>query len=64
MDLSELLTTSQAAEIAGRTTDAMKRACYRGRLEGKKLSGGWVTTRHALDLYIRETNRRRGKRRR
>ena len=54
MDLSELLTTSQAAEIAGRTTDAMKRACYRGRLEGKKLSGGWGTTRHAPSLHLHQ----------
>lgn len=58
MSLDELVTTAEAAELSGRTPDAIKRAMYRGRLPGKKIGGGWVTTKRDLTEYIGEMNRR------
>lgn len=58
LDMDQLVTSAEAAEIAGRTADAMKRAMYRGRLSGRKVGGSWVTTRRDLAIYIAETDRR------
>lgn len=56
-DVDDILTMQEAAEIAGRTPDAMRKACQRGKLDGKRVGGAdhrgtWVTTRAALTEYM------------
>ena len=55
--VEDIIGMEEAAEIAGRSTEAMRKAAQRGSLPAKKIGGSgprgyWVTTRHALVEYI------------
>lgn len=56
-DPSDILDLREAAEIAGRSEEAMRKACQRRSLAAKKIGGSgprgyWVTTRSALVEYL------------
>ena len=44
-DLDDVLTTEEAAELCGRSTEAVRKALQRGSLRGKHVSRYWITTR-------------------
>jgi hypothetical protein len=55
--IDEVIDLREAAEIAGRTEEAMRKACQRGTLPAKRVGGAvhrstWVTTRQELAEYI------------
>lgn len=57
MTLDDIITLGEAAELLGRSPDAMKKAAQRGRLEARRLGEGngqralWITTRPAVAAY-------------
>ncbi len=56
IDLDDLLTLPEAAELLGRTPEALKKAAQRGRLLARRLGSGgqralWITTRQAVAEY-------------
>jgi excisionase family DNA binding protein len=53
LTIGELITLQEAAEYAGLTRDSLQGYIYRGRLKAKKLGPIWVTTRAAIDEYLR-----------
>ena len=42
--MTDLLTVSQAAEIAGRSNTSIRRALRRGTLQGLKVGSVWIVT--------------------
>jgi hypothetical protein len=55
--IEDILDMHEAAELAGRTADSMRKACQRGNLEAKRVGGvahraTWVTTRAAVIEYL------------
>jgi len=54
-DLDDILTTQEAADLLGRTPDAIRKAIRRGRLDGRTLGptnrAVTITTRAALAAY-------------
>lgn len=53
LTVGELITLHEAAEYAGLTRDSMQGYIYRGRLKARKVGPIWVTTRAAVDEYLR-----------
>ena len=53
LTVGELISLQEAAEYAGLTRDSLTGYIRRGRLKAKKLSSIWVTTRAAVDEYLR-----------
>ena len=53
LTIGELITLQEAAKYAGLTRDSLQGYIYRGRLKAKKLGPIWVTTRAAVDEYLR-----------
>jgi hypothetical protein len=59
MNLDELLTLADAAELTGRSVASLQKAAMRGRLEARLLGtarghGEYVTTRDAVARYVAE----------
>lgn len=55
--VDDIIDLREAAEIAGRSEEAMRKACQRGTLPAKRVGGAvhrstWVTTRQELAEYI------------
>jgi hypothetical protein len=51
--VGELISLQDAAEYAGLTRDSLQGYIYRGRLQAKKIGPIWVTTKAAVDAYLR-----------
>ena len=52
VDYDEPMPLDEAAEVAGVTPQALRKACERGRLGGKKIGRNWTTTARALNDYL------------
>lgn len=50
-ELSEWITTKEAAELTGYTTSYIRKAIYRDRLKGKKLGRDWVLRKDEVLAY-------------
>lgn len=48
----QLLTLTQAAEIAGKDSSVLRKALAKGNLKGRKLGHGWVVTREDLQAWM------------
>ena len=53
LTVGELISLQDAAQYAGLTRDSLQGYIYRGRLKAKKLGPIWVTTKAAVDTYLR-----------
>jgi excisionase family DNA binding protein len=53
LTIGELIPLQDAAKYAGLTRDSLQSYIRRGRLKAKKLGSQWVTTRAAVDEYLR-----------
>lgn len=65
MTLDDLIGIDEAAELFGRTPDALRKAAQRGRLEAVRIGpfGTWVTTRQHVAAYVASVAVRRPVRR-
>ena len=48
----EIITTKQAAEIAGLSRDQILHLLRHGIIKGKKMGRDWLTTRQEIQRYI------------
>ena len=48
----EIITTKEAAEIAGRSRDQILYLLRHGIIKGKKMGRDWLTTREEVERYI------------
>jgi len=53
LTIGELISLQEAAEYAGLTRDTLQSYIRRGRLKAKKVGPIWITTRVAVDTYLR-----------
>ena len=53
LTVGELITLQEAAEYASLTRDTLLNYVRRGRLKARKMGWMWVTTRAAVDEYMR-----------
>jgi excisionase family DNA binding protein len=53
LTVGELITLQEAAEYARLTRDTLLNYVRRGRLKARKMGWMWVTTRAAVDEYMR-----------
>ena len=51
MDVDDLLSLEEAAEIIGRSPTTLRSAARRGSLEAKRIGRDWVTTHDAVIQY-------------
>ena len=51
-DLEDIITTDEAAEISGRSAEAVRKALQRGSLRGKHVGRLWVTTTAELREWM------------
>lgn len=58
VDLESLLTSEEAAELAGLTVDAVRKHCYRKTIKTVKIGSSVLIPREELERFIRE---RRGR---
>ena len=52
LELDDIISSDEAAEIAGKTPAAIRKALQRGSLRGKQLGRQWVTTRDELSRWL------------
>jgi len=50
--LEDILTTEQAADIAGKSPEAIRKAMQRGSLRGRHVGRLWITTRAELREWL------------
>jgi len=62
--LEDVLSTDEAAEIAGKSPEAIRKALQRGSLRGRHIGRHWVTTREEVREWQAwgPVERRRGRR--
>ncbi len=58
VDVSELISLSEAADICGLTSDHLGLLARRGHLPARKIGRNWVTTRAAVEEYMRDPLKR------
>lgn len=58
MEQEELITLSEAAEIAKMTPEHLAHLSRKGDLRARKLGRMWVTTRKAVLDYLRDEEKR------
>jgi hypothetical protein len=65
-ELDDILSVHEAADIAGKDAEAIRKALQRGSLRGRQLGRQWVTTRAELTRWLAwsPVHRRNDKRRR
>lgn len=49
---NEIITTKEAAKIAGRSRDQILYLLRHGIIKGKKMGRDWLTTREEVERYI------------
>lgn len=54
LETEELIPLSEAAAIAGFSQDHLGLLARRGRLRARKIGRNWVTTRAAVEEYLRD----------
>lgn len=59
LDLQDLITLEEAAEIVGRSPVTLRQAVGRGRLDAVKIGKTWITTHDAVSLYVATTRERK-----
>jgi excisionase family DNA binding protein len=52
VNLNDLISLQQAAEISGLSPDHLRRLVEKGEIWGKKIGRNWVTTAQAVTAYI------------
>jgi hypothetical protein len=52
LELEDVLDTDEAAELAGKSPEAIRKALQRGSLRGKHIGRSWVTTRAELREWL------------
>jgi hypothetical protein len=62
-DVSEMLTTRQAAELVGRSPAAVKHVLNRGLIPGEHVDGFWRVRREDVVAWDSRTRRRNAKKR-
>lgn len=55
---SDLITLKEAAEYSGFSHNYLRKLVIRGRLKARKLGRQWLTTKEALDRFIRSRQRK------
>jgi excisionase family DNA binding protein len=55
---SKLISVTEASKISGLTTGFLRRLLIRGDLEGVKIGRNWLTTREAVEGYLKQDRRR------
>ena len=58
MDQEELISLSEAADIAKMTPEHLAHLARKGSLRARKLGRMWVTTRKAVLEYLRDEEKR------
>ena len=58
MDREELITLSEAAAISGLSQVHLSLLARKGKLRARKIGRDWVTTREAVDEYLRDSFQR------
>jgi len=48
----EEVSLAEAAEVAGVSHQSLRKACERGRLEGRKVGKTWIVSMEALNRYL------------
>ena len=61
-DISEWLTTSEAAQISGYHLNHVRRLLKSGEIEGRKWGSAWMVSRKSLDIYLSKMELRGAKR--
>jgi excisionase family DNA binding protein len=56
LTIGELISLQEAAEHCGLTKGTLHEYAKKGRLKAKKIGRMWVTTRAAVDEYMRSRN--------
>ena len=56
-DVTEWITTKEAAELTGYTTSYLRKAIHRGRLYAKKRGRDWFLNREEVLAYAEEMKR-------
>lgn len=54
LDTRDLISLSEAADICGLTSDHLGLLARRGHLQARKIGRNWVTTRAAVEEYMRD----------
>lgn len=62
-ELEEIISTDEAAELSGKSPEAIRKALQRGSLRGRHIGRRWVTTRAELREWLSwgPVERRRGR---
>ena len=58
MEREELISLSEAAAISGFTLKHLGLLARTGKLRARKIGRNWVTTREALEEYLRDSYQR------
>lgn len=54
---SQLISSTEASKLSGMTTGFIRRLLRRGDLDGIKIGRNWLTTREAIDQYLKKERR-------
>ena len=54
--LDQLISLSEASEITNISSDHLRRLAEQGKLDAKKIGRNWVTTREAIEDYLKKRN--------
>jgi excisionase family DNA binding protein len=55
---SKLISVTEASKISGLTTGFLRRLLIRGDIEGVKIGRNWLTTKKAIEGYLKQDRRR------
>ena len=58
MDRETLIPLSEAAVVSGLSQSHLRLLARRGTLQAKKIGRDWLTTRRAVETYLRDTKLR------
>ena len=58
MEHEELIPLSEAAAISGFSPDHLSLLARKGKLRARKIGRNWVTTRAAVEEYLRDSFKR------
>ena len=58
MDSDELISLAEAAAISGFSQDHVGLLARKGLIEARKIGRNWVTTRAAIEAYMRDATKR------